>query len=86
MQQFLGTGNKAGAPQLPSLVIRGKLLVAGRSGVLVFELDKQLYMLNEGATLNLTGPYSSISLRLVELSRDSVVLEAQPLNKTIRLQ
>jgi len=86
LQQVLGNDGKSVSAQLPPLILRGKLLVADRPGVVLFELDKNIYALTEGVTLTLTGQYSGATLCLVELTRNSVVLETKPLNKTLRLQ
>ena len=78
-----GGGTATAAPQVPKVVLKGRVLTADQPPAALLEIDGKLQLVRKDSQLNGGG---RITLRVVEISRGQVVIEVQPLKETIILQ
>jgi hypothetical protein len=78
-----GAGSPGAAPQVPKVVLKGRVLAADQPPAALLEVDGKLQIVRKDSQLNGGG---RITLRVVEISRSQVVIEVQPLKETIVLQ
>ncbi|MFZ2278487.1 MAG: hypothetical protein WAW39_11840 [Prosthecobacter sp.] len=78
--------NKASEASIPAILMRGKIINQTGHGLIIIEVNKQIYTLKQGGTLSLSGEFSHISLQLSELTKESATIEVLPLKQTLRLQ
>lgn len=83
---LMASGSQTKPSQVPSILLRGRILPRSGPGFILIEIDKQIFTLKQDSSLSLPGAHSQISLRLAELTREAATIEVQPFKQTIRLQ
>ena len=70
---------------LPPLELKGRILAAGQTPLVLLAMDKHLFVARQGAEIGLDGSYGGMSIRVVEVTSGEVRLEIAPLGRTIHL-
>lgn len=84
-----GTSRAAGAPGLPPVVLRGRIVGPLEPPAAMLEIDGQLYIVQQGSSLPVPsaafGP-GGLTLNITELNNSEVRIEIMPLRQEIVLR
>jgi len=73
-------GTAAGPPPVPQVTLKGRVILRGRPGAAILEIDGKLLGVQAGteATVSAAGRSGPVTLRVLELSASTVRLEILP--------
>lgn len=79
----IGPGATAAAPApLPEILLRGRVIRENQSGSALLEIAGRLYIVRAGAEFT----HGSLTLKVRDISATEVVLELEPLRRTLSLR
>ena len=88
-----GLGSKkAGAgpvppPTMPSIALKGLIIVKGKPGRAMIEVNRELHVVSEGDSITMTREsQQKLTFSVVSLTKDDVRIEAKELKETVILR